>query len=177
MKVVLDGLPPEGRVVEGGIDELWLVEAVRQAIGVKPRGTAVKLHVNREGSERFCVTGSVSVDWKATCDRCVRLLRSSLEGPVRLMYQRGSLPTEEDLELAEGDLDIGWIQGGSLDLSDVVSEQIALWMPDRIRCGDARVSRLDPSDTGPCVLPKQQDGPPLKRNSAFSALANWKPSH
>jgi uncharacterized metal-binding protein YceD (DUF177 family) len=177
MKVVLDGLPPEGRTLSGGLDDAWFFEAVRVTVGAKPRALSAELHVARVGAEKFQVTGTLSIVWHVSCDRCVRVLRSRLEGPLDLTYQRGSLPTDEDLELAAGDLDIGWIEGGSLVLADVVSEQVSLWLPDRQLCGGEGVERVEQTDTGPCELPEYDHGPDLKKKSSFSALANWKPSH
>ena len=74
----------------------------------------------RVGAEKFQVTGTLSIVWHVSCDRCVRVLRCRLDGPLDLVYQRGSMPTDEEVELAAGDLDIGWIQGGSLVLAGVV---------------------------------------------------------
>ncbi len=177
MKVVLDGLPPEGRTVSAGLEDAWLLEAVLLAVGAQPETLFAELHVARAGAEKFRVTGRLSVTWRVRCDRCLRMLRSQLGGPLDLVYQRGVVPSEEEVELAAGDLDIGWIQGGSLELADVVSEQLALWLPDRQFCADEGVERVDATDFGPCALPEHDDGPDLKKKSPFSALANWKPSH
>ena len=177
MKVVLDGLPPEGRTVEAGLEDAWLASAARQAVEAKPHGLFARLHVAREDGERFRVTGRMSVAWKISCDRCVRMLSMELEGPVQLMYQRGAVPTDQDLDLESGDMDIGWIQGGTMDLADVVSEQIALWAPERVLCENSEATRIDATDKGACEVPEHDGGPELKRKSAFSALANWKPSN
>ena len=177
MKVVLDGLPPGGRTLSGGLEDAWLFEATRRAVGAKPRVLLAELHVARAGAEKYRVTGTLAVTWKVSCDRCVRMLRSRLEGTLDLMYQRGSMPSEEELDLGAADLDIGWIQGGSLDLGDVVSEQVALWLPERQLCGSEGVERMDAADSGPCEVPEYDHGPDLKKKSPFSALANWKPSH
>lgn len=179
MKVVLDSLPPEGRSVAAGLDDPWIFEAARGALDAKPRALAATLQVRRaaDGDGRFQVAGSLSVEWRTSCARCVRSLVATLEGPVDLAYQRGKMPDAEDVELEAGDLDIGWIEGGSLDLSDVVSEQIALWLPDRLLCASDGTSRTDASDDGVCAVPEHDGGPDLRKKSAFSGLANWKPPH
>jgi uncharacterized metal-binding protein YceD (DUF177 family) len=177
MKVVLDSLPPDGVTVSAGIPDAWCFEAARQSLEAKPRELSAVLRVQKAESNRFRVEGNLSVSWRSACDRCVRMLANTLSGPVDLTYQRGELPSEDELDLTAEDMDIGWVDGGSLDLSDVVSEQVTLWLPDRLVCASECSSREDSTDTGPCEVPEHDGGPDLQKKSPFSALANWKPSH
>jgi len=186
VKVVVDALPPEGRTVRATLEDAWLFEAARRSIEAKPRALSCDLKVSKQPVDRdsgrpqdrdprFLVGGSLSVTWKQACHRCVRSLRMTMEGPVALTYVRGTLPDSDEVELEAGDLDLGWFDGGSLDLADVVSEQLALWLPDRVVCGDARAERTDTADDGACALHQHDGGPDLSRQTPFSGLANWKP--
>jgi uncharacterized metal-binding protein YceD (DUF177 family) len=175
MKVVLDSLRPEGRTVVATLGDAWLSDATRQVVGARPHALAAELKVTKDADKRFRVTGALSVGWQISCDRCLRLLSVTLGGDVDLLYQRGGLPDAEDVELQSGDLDLGWIEGGSIDLADVVAEQLALWKSDRVVCADPGSMRVDSEDEGLCELPKYDGGPALQKKSAFSALANWKP--
>jgi len=177
MKVVLDGLPPDGKACAGALDDKWLFDAARQALEAKPRELSAALHVRKESKDRFRVTGELAVSWRTSCDRCVRPLTGHLEGAVDLLYQRGKMSDGEEVDLEAEDLDLGWVEGGSLDLGDVVSEQVALWLPDRILCSDGHAKRADSDDNSPCVVPEHDGGPDLQKKSPFSSLANWKPSH
>lgn len=177
MNVVLDSLPPEGRSVTASFDDAWLVEAVRGAVDAKPRAVSTQLQVNKEAGDRFRVTGTLAARWQAHCDRCVRLLDVAFEGSVDLLYQRGRMADAEEVDLSTEELDIGWIEGGSIDLAAVVSEQVVLWLPDRVLCAEEHTTRVDTADTGACEVPVHDGGPDLRKKSAFSALANWKPSH
>jgi len=177
MKVVLDSLPPEGRAVTGALDDEWLFDAARRAVEAKPRALSATLRVRKDTDARFRVTGELSARWRTSCDRCVRQLMVTLDGPVDLLYQRGTAPQDDEVDLGADDLDIGWINGGSIDLADVVSEQLTLWLPDRTLCEDAHTTRTDTADDGPCAVPHHDGGPDLQKKSPFSALANWKPPH
>ncbi len=177
MKVIVENLPPEGRTVAAGLEDPWFAAAVRTAAEQKPRGGETLLTVKRaEAAEGFFrVTGTLHVQWHQACDRCVRLVRVDLRGDVDLQYQKGGVPDEEEVDLESEALDTGWFEGSELDLSDVVCEQVALWLPDRVLCDDDGVSRIDSEDAGPCALPEQEPGPDLSPKSPFSSLANWKP--
>ncbi len=186
MKVVVDALPPEGRTVRGSASDSWLFEAARRSVEAKPRSLSCSLTVKkapvsrdpglaRTRDPRFLVEGELSVVWRQACHRCVRTLKMALEGPVSLIYVRGTLANSDEVEVDSTELDIGWFEGGSLDLSDVVSEQLALWLPERLVCDDAHAIRIDTADDGPCQLHPQDAGPDLRRQTPFSGLANWKP--
>ena len=186
VKVVVDALPPEGRSIEASLDDRWLFEAARRSVEAKPRALSCRVTVARQSVDRnsgrpqddgprYVVEGTLSVSWRQACHRCVRSLEVTMEGPVSLTYARGALPDSDEVELEASELDIGWFEGGSLDLADVVSEQLALWLPDRVVCKDDRATRVDESDEGPCVVHRHDGGPDLSRQTPFSGLANWKP--
>ena len=186
MKIVVDALPPEGRTVRAAMEDVWLFEAARRSVEAKPRALSCELRVAKQAIERdsgrpqdsdprFVVEGALAVGWRKACDRCVRPLRVTMEGAVSLTYVRGALPDSEEVDLEAVDLDIGWFEGGSLDLADVVSEQLALWLPDRITCDDPRAVRTDTTDVGACTVHQQAGGGDLSRQTPFSGLANWKP--
>lgn len=177
MKIILDSLPPVGRQTPVGLDHPWAVAAARTALGVGPRALSGQLKVVRhpKKAEALAVTGELAVGWEQGCDRCTRSLHVTLSGPVDLTYLRGTPPTEAELDLAADDLDLAWVQDGSLDLAAVVSEQLALWLSDRVVCGDDGTARADASDTGPCEVPRHDGGPELEKPNPFSALANWEP--
>ena len=66
-------------------------------------------------------------------------------------------------------MDIGWFDGQNLDLSQVISEQLAIWSPDKIACEDPCSTRVVPSDA-PCELPAHDLGPDLKPQSPFAKI-------
>jgi hypothetical protein len=72
------------------------------------------------------------------------------------------------LELESTELDVGWFDGHSLDLGDVWSEQLALWLPDVVRCASAGATPVAPASA--CALPVQEPGPDLKRRNPFAGI-------
>jgi uncharacterized metal-binding protein YceD (DUF177 family) len=187
VKIVVDALPPEGRTVRAALEDGWLFEAARQSVEAKPRTLSCELKVAKQSIDRdsgrpqdrdprFVVEGTLAVSWRQACHRCVRPLEMTMEGPVSLTYVRGALPDCDEVDLEAVDLDIGWFEGGSLDLADVVSEQLALWLPDRVICAEERAVRSDSTDVGVCSLHQQgEGGAGVSRQTPFSGLANWKP--
>ncbi len=80
---------------------------------------------------------------------------------------KGAPSPADGVELQEDELDVGWFEGPGLDLAAVVSEQLALWLPDVVRCDSPGATRAVP---GECALPVQDPGPDLKRRNPFAGI-------
>ncbi len=165
MLVVVEQIPEEGLDVRATLAQDWAREAAALALDGAADSLDFHLHlVQHLGHVR--VTGDGRAAIPRTCARCGRPLRLVLSGAVDLSYSPATAArvdgalAGEAVALDAEDLDIGWYEGGSLDLAQVLSEQLALWLPDRVRCDSPGV---EPPD-GPCELPAQDPGPELRRN-------------
>jgi uncharacterized metal-binding protein YceD (DUF177 family) len=139
VRLEVEHLPENGRTVAFGLTDPWARGAAAEALEAEPAALGGSLeiaHPDRHG--RIEVQARVSVEAGRECDRCGEPVAVSVNAEAPLVYlPTVALPTEADDEpLAEEDLDVGWYDGGVLDLAAVVSEAIALQLPPRIVCAD-----------------------------------------
>ena len=151
MKIRIDNLPDEGLDLSVDLAEPWAADAARASLDQDPESLHADLNIAKVGGY-IRVTGQGQAALLRSCDRCGADLRLRIGGPVDLYY---SPPPTDDIgdivALSRDDLDVGFFDGVALDLADVVGEQLALWMPSRVACGDRRVDQVDPEH--PCELP------------------------
>ena len=171
-------LLPEGAVVHVGLDKPWARAGAEIGLGAAATALDGWIGLHKEAGDALTVTGGLRVARAHRCDRCLRPLELALEGPIDLRYLPESEVAPElsdEHGLAPAELDLGWYAGGVLELETVVCEQIALWMPDRVVCGDPGVRR-EGADDGPCALPGPAGELPGPKPSPFAVLAGWRPS-
>ena len=136
------------------------------AMDSTPSGLSVRFRV-RVVDELARVDGQVHATTERLCDRCGARVRLVLEGATDLTFARLPPPGVDAVELDAGDLDLSWFDGERVDLGQALSEQLGLWMPLRVVCGEIGTTRLD---EGTCALPEQEAGPEIKRENPFAVL-------
>ncbi len=76
-----------------------------------------------------------TVELGSACDRCLGPARFPLNGTFDLFYQPMSvIAKEEEIEIDEGETEIGFYEGGGIELDDVLREQILLALPMQRVC-------------------------------------------
>ena len=149
MRVVVEHIPDAGQTVVIDLSKLWAMDAARTALAEIPapeKAGAVdsltgSLALEKRGT-RVEVGGHVEVRTRRLCARCGEEMELVLDVAPELAY----VPTgeEEDsdseVELEDGDLGVGWYDGVTLNLVDVLCEAVALALPALVSC----------ADTGPC---------------------------
>ena len=112
-------------------DTLDLVEGVRQSGPLAVEGLAELEPLTDE----IRVQGKISGPMEAVCDRCLDPVHWVVDAEFKLLYQPASeLTAVEDVEIDDRATEIGFYEGNSLDVKDVVREQIVLSMPARNIC-------------------------------------------
>ena len=105
---------------------------VSQAGPLHVQGTA-ELLANTEGEVRF--RGDLRVDMRAECDRCLGEVLFPLETKLDLFYRPMSfIAREEEIELDEGEAEIGFYEGEGIELEEILHEQILLLLPMQKIC-------------------------------------------
>ena len=83
------------------------------------------------------IQGRYTVELKAACDRCLVEARFPLDVGFDLFYQPASrIAKDEEIEIHEGEAEIGFYQTGGLELEDILREQILLALPMQRVCSE-----------------------------------------
>ena len=94
----------------------------------------LNLQATRSGNEVELI-GSVNAAVRFECDRCLKPLSVPIEQSFDLFYVP-PLKAGDERELGADDLSTGFYQGDSIDLDDVVREQLELALPMARLCRD-----------------------------------------
>ena len=107
-------------------------ENLEQASPLQAVGSA-ELLKNSSGEVR--VQGRYTVELKAPCDRCLVDARFPLDAGFDLFYQpASSIARDEEIEIDEGEAQIGFYDHDGLELEDILREQILLALPMQRVC-------------------------------------------
>ena len=110
-------------------------EDLKQGSPLRATGWA-ELLAHSEGEVR--VQGRYFVEMTAQCDRCLGDARFPLDARFDLFYRPISdIAVEEEVEIDEGEAEIGFYEGGGLELEDILLEQVVLALPMQRVCSDA----------------------------------------
>jgi len=95
---------------------------------------AVKAEAELAGKE-IRVRGHISGALEAACDRCLEQIRIPVELDFDLPYRpMEEIAREEEVEVEEDELEVGFFPGDGVNLADVVREQVLLSVPMKIVC-------------------------------------------
>lgn len=116
--------------------EIDYLEDVHQAGALEARGS-VELLANTLGEIR--VRGHVNVMMETVCDRCLETAQFPIDADFDLFYRppRPVRHPSEEIELHEGEAEIGFYQGGGLQLNDILREYVILSMPMHPVCSES----------------------------------------
>jgi len=109
-------------------------EGLEQATPLEAKGSAEVL-AHSDGEVR--VQGRYTVEMTGQCDRCLGGARFPLDAGFDLFYRPMSvIARSEEVEIDEGEAEIGFYAGGGLELEDVLREQVMLALPMQRVCSD-----------------------------------------
>jgi uncharacterized protein len=107
-------------------------ENLEQASPLHAVGSA-ELLKNTGGEAR--IQGRYTVEFTAPCDRCLVNARYPLDAGFDLFYRPAKeIARDEEIEIDEGEAEIGFYEGGGLELEDILREQILLALPMQRVC-------------------------------------------
>lgn len=82
------------------------------------------------------VRGRLSTTLEASCDRCLGSVALPLESDFDLIYRpMQTIAKEEEIEIRDDELEVGFYSGDGIELADVASEQVMLALPMKVICG------------------------------------------
>ena len=83
------------------------------------------------------IQGQYTVEMAAECDRCLGSARFPLDARFDLFYRPMSfIARDEEVEIDEGEAEIGFYENGGLELEDILREQVLLALPMQRVCSD-----------------------------------------
>ena len=86
-------------------------------------------------TQEIRVRGKLDVTVEADCDRCLETARFPISTAFDLFYRPDASDVEER-ELDEGEVEVGFYEGGGLELKDILREQVVLALPMQRVCSD-----------------------------------------
>ena len=96
---------------------------------------SAELLANSEGELR--IQGRYTVEMAAQCDRCLKQAAFSLDKSFDLFYRPMSvIARDEEVEIDEGEAEIGFYENGGIELEDVLREQVLLALPMQRVCSE-----------------------------------------
>ena len=97
---------------------------------------SAELLAHSDGEMR--VQGQYTVEMGAQCDRCLGKARFPLEARFDLFYRPMSfIARDEEIEIDEGETEIGFYENDGMELEDILREQVLLALPMQRVCGVA----------------------------------------
>jgi uncharacterized protein len=83
------------------------------------------------------IQGRYTVELSSQCDRCLGGARFPLDAGFDLFYKPASvIARDEEVEIDEGEAEIGFYQGNGIELEDILREQVLLALPMQRVCND-----------------------------------------
>lgn len=134
MLIDLRSVGQESRFQETLGQDWWKVtDRGQQVLGLS-RPLEARINVSRV-SDKFLVEGTLSGGLKIRCDRCLESFDLALRTSVHLyLVIRATNGSEEEVELFDEEMEVDFIKGETVDLDDVIQEQLYLSVPMKCVC-------------------------------------------
>lgn len=120
-------------------------------------------------SSEIRIRGHLGTRVETSCDRCLGAVEIPVDRDFDLFYRPvKTIAREEEIEVPEDELEIGFYSGDGIQLTDVVREQVILAMPMKVIC---RPECLGLCPT--CGAERNREAcncPAPERNSPFASL-------
>ena len=109
-------------------------EDLEQRAPLQASGVA-ELLAHTDGEIR--IQGRYTVEMGAQCDRCLGRALFPLLASFDLFYRPAAeVAREEEVEIDEGEAEIGFYEGGGIELADILREQVLLALPMQRTCAE-----------------------------------------
>jgi len=161
-------IPPEGLDLDEALDPAVLRLESEAELALRP-GARLRARVEVVDETTVHVRGQLDGTLEVDCARCLERYAVTLGQELDLFYLPAAAgqpeAQEEEIELSDRDVVVGYYEGDRLDLGEVVREQVLLGLPLKPlcredcqglcpRCGKNR-------NAGPCgCTPEEEAGDP-----------------
>ena len=83
------------------------------------------------------VSGHITAEMAADCDRCLEPARFPIDSDFSLFYRPVEEGYGDEKEIDAGEAEMGFYEGDGLELNDVIREFVLLTLPMRRVCGES----------------------------------------
>ncbi|MEE8185855.1 MAG: DUF177 domain-containing protein [Thermodesulfobacteriota bacterium] len=133
MKINIEDIPEDGLVLDLREDGR-IVEDKRYGSGFSI-SSPIKAHLDiRKSGENIDIVGHIEAEMVLKCSRCLKEYVYGVHRKIEIAVQTDFNQTTGDRELMENELDVGYIQGGEIDTTDIILEQLFLEVPIQPLC-------------------------------------------
>lgn len=159
MKIIISEIPDDGMEIE--LSETIHSDLVQTASPVK-----AALRIERSSSE-VLVRGRLKAEVNLQCSRCLSVFTTPLDASVDVVYDPAeAVPGEENHEIKSDELDMGFYMNDTLDMNDLLVEQLILNVPMKPLCrpdckGICPMCGVD-ANAVECNCPETEPDPRLK---------------
>jgi uncharacterized protein len=130
-------IPPDGLDLDEALDPAALHVEGEREFQLEPGGR-LRAHVDLVDGTTVHVRGRLSGSVRLDCGRCLERYHVPLDHELDLFYlPRAAEPSqdqEDEVELSDREVVVGYYEGTRLDLGEVVREQIFLSLPLKRLC-------------------------------------------
>lgn len=140
LHIRISEIPRDGLDVVAARGKSW-ISGLLEGLNPYPLRTcrlvSAELFLSLEGRD-LMTSGSFTAEGEGVCDRCTEPVSVRIEKEFHAaLVPRDHGPAEtRDLELHGEDLEIGFYDGGGIDVADIFWEQVALALPVKVLCRD-----------------------------------------
>jgi uncharacterized protein len=134
MIIDLQNVTEETRLHEVLDQDWWqTTDPSQQVLGF---GCPVQVDVKVcKAADKFLVDGTLAGRVKLRCDRCLESFDLELKSNFNVyLVVNPSGPSEEDVELLDGEMEVEFLKGETIDLDEVVRDQVYLSVPMKCVC-------------------------------------------
>ncbi|HEX9902084.1 MAG TPA: DUF177 domain-containing protein [Acidobacteriota bacterium] len=130
MRIDIDRLPKEGLKVDRDFDFLSEDLVEEDAVFLQPAHARLEI---KKVDQEILIKGRLTVGLSFVCSRCLMPFDYPVDSAFDLVYQPEDLEQAKE-ELAEEDLERGYFYSRSLDLQEIILEQLNLTFPVKPLC-------------------------------------------
>jgi uncharacterized protein len=81
------------------------------------------------------IRGHLATKLEASCDRCLGGVELPVDTDFDLLYRPiQTIATEEEIEIPRDEMEVGFFDGDGIELADVATEQVILFVPMKVVC-------------------------------------------
>lgn len=140
LHIEVSRIPPEGLEIDDPLTAEALHFEEEGDVRLQPGGR-LRCRVDRGDDESVHVRGGYHADVTLQCGRCLEDFSRALDQEVDLFYlpraeERAEGDEEEEVELTDHDLVVAYYEVDTLDLGEMVREQLLLALPMKRLCSE-----------------------------------------